>query len=82
MRLFERLIDATVPTIAAVAGPVRAGGIGLMASCDLVVVRSDVTFAFSWASSKGWANWRHSLTALLKFPASRCWTLMRARVRL
>jgi enoyl-CoA hydratase/carnithine racemase len=45
--LFERLIDATVPTIAAVAGPVRAGGIGLMASCDLVVVRSDVTFAFT-----------------------------------
>jgi len=47
VRLFERLIDATVPTIAAVSGPVRAGGIGLMASCDLVVVRSDVTFAFT-----------------------------------
>ena len=47
VRLFERLIDATVPTIAAVSGPVRAGGIGLMASCDLVVVRNDVTFAFT-----------------------------------
>ncbi len=47
VRLFERLIDAAVPTIAAVSGPVRAGGIGLMASCDLVVVRSDVTFAFT-----------------------------------
>jgi enoyl-CoA hydratase/carnithine racemase len=47
VRAFERLIDAEVPTIAAVAGPVRAGGIGLMASCDLVVVRSDVTFAFT-----------------------------------
>jgi enoyl-CoA hydratase/carnithine racemase len=47
VRAFERLIDADVPTIAAVAGPVRAGGVGLMASCDLVVVRRDVTFAFT-----------------------------------
>jgi enoyl-CoA hydratase/carnithine racemase len=47
VRLFERLIDCPAPTIAAVAGPVRAGGIGLMASCDLAVVRSDVTFAFT-----------------------------------
>ena len=47
VRLFERLIDAGVPTIAAVSGAVRAGGIGLMASCDLVVVRNDVTFAFT-----------------------------------
>jgi enoyl-CoA hydratase/carnithine racemase len=47
VRLFERLLDASVPTIAAVSGPVRAGGIGLMASCDLVVVRNDVTFAFT-----------------------------------
>ena len=38
VRAFERLMDADVPTIAAVSGPVRAGGIGLMASCDLVVV--------------------------------------------
>jgi enoyl-CoA hydratase/carnithine racemase len=43
----ERLITARQPIIAAVEGPVRAGGIGLMASCDLVVVRSDVTFAFT-----------------------------------
>ncbi len=43
----QRLMDATVPTIAAVSGPARAGGIGLMASCDLVVVRSDVTFALT-----------------------------------
>ncbi|MGH9135932.1 MAG: enoyl-CoA hydratase-related protein [Acidimicrobiales bacterium] len=44
---FERLIDAPVPTIAAVSGPARAGGIGLMASCDLVVVRRDVSFALT-----------------------------------
>jgi enoyl-CoA hydratase/carnithine racemase len=43
----QRLMDAPVPTIAAVNGPARAGGIGLMASCDLVVVRSDVTFALT-----------------------------------
>ena len=44
VRAFERLMDAAVPTIAAVSGPARAGGIGLMASCDLVVVdqRRDV----------------------------------------
>jgi enoyl-CoA hydratase/carnithine racemase len=47
VRLFERLMDCPAPTIAAVAGPVRAGGIGLMASCDLAVVRSDVTFALT-----------------------------------
>jgi enoyl-CoA hydratase/carnithine racemase len=43
----ERLITCRQPTIAAVEGPVRAGGVGLMASCDLVVVRTDVTFAFT-----------------------------------
>jgi enoyl-CoA hydratase len=30
-----------------VTGPVRAGGIGLMAACDLVVVHQDVTFALT-----------------------------------
>ena len=40
-------MDADVPTIAAVSGPARAGGIGLMASCDLVVVDSTVTFALT-----------------------------------
>lgn len=43
----QRLMDAEVPTIAAVNGPARAGGIGLMASCDLVVVHSAVTFALT-----------------------------------
>ena len=47
VRAMQRLIDAGQPTIAAVQGPVRAGGIGLMASCDLVVVHPDVTFAFT-----------------------------------
>jgi methylglutaconyl-CoA hydratase len=47
VRAFQRLMDVDVPTIAAVKGPVRAGGIGLMASCDLVVVQRDVGFALT-----------------------------------
>ena len=43
----QRLMDMPIPTIAAVEGAVRAGGIGLMASCDLAVVRNDVTFALT-----------------------------------
>lgn len=47
VRVLRRLMDAEVPTIAAVQGAARAGGIGLMASCDLVVVQSDVVFALT-----------------------------------
>lgn len=43
----KRLSDSECPTIAAVKGPVRAGGVGLMASCDLVVVAPSTTFAFT-----------------------------------
>ena len=45
--ILEQLMDSPVPTIAAVDGAVRAGGIGLMASCDLVVVHSSVNFALT-----------------------------------
>ncbi len=38
VEVMKRLMDTERPTIAAVEGAVRAGGIGLMASCDLVVV--------------------------------------------
>ena len=44
---FRRLMDSERPTIAAVKGYVRAGGIGLMASCDLVVVPLTADFAFT-----------------------------------
>jgi enoyl-CoA hydratase/carnithine racemase len=47
VRALERLMDAACPTIAAVSGAVRAGGIGLMASCDLVVVHDSTTFALT-----------------------------------
>jgi len=43
----ERLMDTERPTIAAVDGAVRAGGIGLMASCDLIVVNEATTFALT-----------------------------------
>jgi enoyl-CoA hydratase/carnithine racemase len=45
--VLERLMDTERPTIAQVNGAVRAGGIGLMASCDLVVVNSTTTFALT-----------------------------------
>ena len=47
VRALQRLSDHRVPTIAAVQGAVRAGGIGLMAACDLVVVATSTTFAFT-----------------------------------
>jgi enoyl-CoA hydratase/carnithine racemase len=47
VRVMQRLMDADCPTIAAVNGTARAGGIGLMASCDLVVVADTVTFALT-----------------------------------
>jgi methylglutaconyl-CoA hydratase len=43
----QRLMNAGQPTIAAVQGAVRAGGIGLMAACDMVVVATSVNFAFT-----------------------------------
>jgi enoyl-CoA hydratase/carnithine racemase len=45
--VMRRLMETPSPTIAAVDGAVRAGGIGLMASCDLVVVHDDVSFALT-----------------------------------
>ena len=45
--ILERLMDTGRPTIAAVDGAVRAGGIGLMAACDLVVVNTATTFALT-----------------------------------
>ena len=41
------LMSMPIPTIAAINGATRAGGIGLMASCDLVVVERSVSFALT-----------------------------------
>ena len=43
----ERLGTIAAPVIAAVDGPVRAGGLGVMAACDLVVVNTSITFALT-----------------------------------
>ena len=43
----ERLMDLPCPTIAAVKGSVRAGGVGLVAACDFSVVATSVTFALT-----------------------------------
>jgi methylglutaconyl-CoA hydratase len=42
-----RITGHRCPVIARVNGAVRAGGIGLMAACDIVVARDSATFAFS-----------------------------------
>jgi len=44
--LLVTLMNAPKPVVTKVAGTARAGGIGLVAACDLVVAADDVTFAF------------------------------------
>jgi methylglutaconyl-CoA hydratase len=43
----RRIWDSPTPVIAKLAGPARAGGVGLVAACDLAVAAEPVTFAFS-----------------------------------
>ena len=43
----QRLMEAPQPTIAALHGAARAGGIGVLAACDLVAAHPDVSFAFT-----------------------------------
>jgi methylglutaconyl-CoA hydratase len=45
--LLRRLWTSPTPVIARLAGPARAGGVGLVAACDLAVAAEDVTFAFT-----------------------------------
>jgi len=45
--LLMAIMTAPKPVIAALNGSVRAGGIGLVAACDLVVAPADATFAFA-----------------------------------
>ncbi|MCU1387684.1 MAG: putative enoyl-CoA hydratase [Ilumatobacteraceae bacterium] len=69
-RAMERLMSAGQVTIAEVSGPVRAGGVGLMAACDLVVVSPDVNFAFTEVRI-GVAPAIISVPVLRRCPASR-----------
>ena len=45
--LQRAIADLPVPVVCRLDGPVRAGGLGLVASCDVVVCRDDVTFALT-----------------------------------
>ncbi|MBO0848374.1 MAG: enoyl-CoA hydratase/isomerase family protein [Pseudonocardia sp.] len=45
--LLRRLWTSPTPVIARLAGPARAGGVGLVAACDLAVATEEVTFAFT-----------------------------------
>jgi methylglutaconyl-CoA hydratase len=45
--LLSAIWSAPKPVVAVVRGPARAGGVGLLAACDVVVAASSATFAFS-----------------------------------
>jgi methylglutaconyl-CoA hydratase len=45
--LLETIWSAPKPVVAVVRGPARAGGVGLVAACDVVVAGAAATFAFS-----------------------------------
>src|SRR3712207_3553618 len=45
--LLELVWSSPKPVVAAVRGPARAGGVGLLAACDVVVAGTSATFAFS-----------------------------------
>jgi methylglutaconyl-CoA hydratase len=46
-QILERIWGSPKPVVARVAGPARAGGVGLVAACDIAVAAEDATFAFS-----------------------------------
>jgi methylglutaconyl-CoA hydratase len=45
--ILKRILDSPKPVIARVNGPARAGGLGLIAACDIAVSVDSATFAFS-----------------------------------
>ncbi len=45
--LLRLIWSSPKPVVAVVRGPARAGGVGLVAACDLVVAASSASFAFS-----------------------------------
>jgi methylglutaconyl-CoA hydratase len=45
--ILAALWSSPKPVLAAVRGPARAGGVGLLAACDVVVAGASATFAFS-----------------------------------
>jgi methylglutaconyl-CoA hydratase len=45
--ILEQIWTSPAPVVAAMTGPARAGGVGLLAAADIVVAALDVTFAFT-----------------------------------
>jgi methylglutaconyl-CoA hydratase len=45
--LLQQIWTSPKPVVAKVAGPARAGGVGLIAACDIAVAVDSATFAFS-----------------------------------
>ncbi len=45
--VLQALWEAPKPVVARVAGPARAGGLGLLGACDVVVCADSVSFAFT-----------------------------------
>lgn len=46
-RILTTLWDSPKPVVARLAGPARAGGVGMVAACDIAVAAREATFAFS-----------------------------------
>ncbi|MFG1641003.1 enoyl-CoA hydratase family protein [Amycolatopsis sp. NPDC049252] len=46
-KILEQLWSSPKPVVARLAGPARAGGIGMVAACDIAVAVPEATFAFS-----------------------------------
>jgi methylglutaconyl-CoA hydratase len=45
--ILRTILTSPTPVVARVAGPARAGGVGLVAACDLAVAAETATFAFT-----------------------------------
>ncbi|MGW2830650.1 enoyl-CoA hydratase family protein [Streptomyces sp. NPDC001286] len=45
--LLRQIVELPKPVVARVTGHVRAGGLGLLAACDMALASSDATFAFT-----------------------------------
>ena len=46
-RILSTLWDSPTPVVARLSGPARAGGVGIVAACDIAVAARSATFAFS-----------------------------------
>ncbi|MTD59224.1 enoyl-CoA hydratase-related protein [Amycolatopsis pithecellobii] len=46
-RILQTVWDSPKPVLARLTGPARAGGVGLLAACDIAIAADTTTFAFS-----------------------------------